>query len=249
MGWLIMWRWMSRRRSGPTRKRSRVQWIPKPSERASRFSSKAVLTMSFGPRSSKRLSRPMISATSGRRFTAQRRITSRSSFPESSSIRSSGAKLPILMRSWQYYKKNYSPMSHSAALDRRMYLRTNREQIGERAYLDYSAVTPIDREVLEIMLPYFDRRYGNPSSIHADGRRSRAAIEESRSLIAALIGAKADDIIFTGSGTESDNLALIGCARANRERGNHLIISAIEHKAVLEAARVLSKEGFVVSVL
>jgi len=140
-------------------------------------------------------------------------------------------------------------MSHSAALDRRMYLRTNREQIGERAYLDYSAVTPIDREVLEIMLPYFDRRYGNPSSIHADGRRSRAAIEESRSLIAALIGAKADEIIFTGSGTESDNLALIGCARANRERGNHLIISAIEHKAVLEAARVLSKEGFVVSVL
>jgi len=119
----------------------------------------------------------------------------------------------------------------------------------DRVYLDYSAMTPIDEEVLMHMLPYFDPRYGNPSSIHENGRRSRAAIEEARLIVAGLVGARASEIIFTGSGTEADNLALIGTARANRSRGNHLIISAIEHKAVIEAAHVLLAEGFEVTVL
>ena len=121
--------------------------------------------------------------------------------------------------------------------------------IGARVYLDYSAATPIDEEVLAHMLPFFDRRFGNASSIHGDGRRSREIIEEARAIVAGLIGAKQSEVIFTGSGTEADNLALIGVARANRSRGNHIIISAVEHKAVLAAAHALEAEGFTVTVL
>lgn len=126
---------------------------------------------------------------------------------------------------------------------------TYNAKVGDRVYLDYSAATPIDEEVLAHMLPFFDRRFGNASSIHTDGRRSRDAIEESRAIVSSLIGAKESEVIFTGSGTEADNLALLGVARANRARGNHLIISSIEHKAVLEAAHVLEREGFSLTVL
>ena len=125
----------------------------------------------------------------------------------------------------------------------------NDAKIGARVYLDYSAMAPLDGAVLEAMLPYFDRRFGNPSSLHENGRRSREAIETARARVAETIGAHPQEIIFTGSGTESDNLALFGAARANRARGNHIITCAVEHKAVLHAAEALAKEGFQVTVL
>ncbi len=115
-------------------------------------------------------------------------------------------------------------------------------------YLDYAATTPLDAEVSAAMQPYFSELYGNPSSMHASGRRAARAISGAREQMATLIGAHADEIIFTGSGTESDNLGVLGAARANRARGTHIIISAIEHKAVMAAAKELAKEGFEVTI-
>ncbi len=118
----------------------------------------------------------------------------------------------------------------------------------DRIYLDHAAATPLDPEVLAEMLPYFGPEYGNPSSIHASGRRAARAITSARSRVAKILGAQDDEIIFTGSGTESDTLALLGAARANASRGRHIVISAIEHKAVMESARALEREGFEVTV-
>lgn len=114
-------------------------------------------------------------------------------------------------------------------------------------YLDHAACTPLDREVFDAMEPYFSPTYGNPSSLHASGRHAQEALEDARARIARSVGAYADEIIFTGSGTESDNLALIGAARANRAHGTHILISAVEHKAILESARMLEHEGFTVT--
>lgn len=105
-------------------------------------------------------------------------------------------------------------------------------------YLDHNATTPLCNEALEAMLPWLQHG-GNPSSIHEAGRRARAAIDDARDLLASLLGAKSHEIIFTSSGTESDNLALIGLARKHRHRGNHLITSATEHHAVLHAMEFL----------
>mgnify|MGYP001559969819 FL=1 len=116
-------------------------------------------------------------------------------------------------------------------------------------YLDYAAATPIDPEVLQTMLPYWDKKYGNASSMHESGRRAKGAIDAARAAVAEVLHCEPQEIIFTGSGTESDNAALIGVARAARAHGNHVIISAVEHKAVLESAAQLTKEGFEVSVL
>jgi cysteine desulfurase len=116
-------------------------------------------------------------------------------------------------------------------------------------YLDYAAATPTDPRVLRAMAPYFDPSYGNPSSLYSSGRRAAVAIMKTKERVAKIIRAKPEEIIFTGSGTESDNLAIMGAARANRAHGNHIIISAIEHKATLEAARQLEKESFAVSIL
>jgi cysteine desulfurase len=116
-------------------------------------------------------------------------------------------------------------------------------------YLDYAASTPIDKEVVSHMMPLFNELYGNPSSLHIRGRRSRNVIETSRESIARIIGAQPEEIIFTGSGTEANNMAIMGSARANKEKGNHIIISNIEHKSAIEAVHELEKEGFVVSVL
>src|SRR3989344_1374021 len=116
-------------------------------------------------------------------------------------------------------------------------------------YLDYAATTPLDPGVLKTMLPYMSAEYGNPSSLHGSGRRAGRAIEETRKKVAGVINALPEEIIFTGSGTESDNLAILGVSRANKAKGNHLIISAIEHKAVLESVNQLKKEGFEVSLL
>lgn len=116
-------------------------------------------------------------------------------------------------------------------------------------YLDYAASTPIDKEVVFYMRSFFDMSFGNPSSLHTRGRRSRKVIEEARNSIAKTIHAGQEEIIFTGSGTEANNLAILGIARAYKHKGNHIIISEIEHKSVLEAVHSLEKEGFVVSIL
>ena len=119
----------------------------------------------------------------------------------------------------------------------------------KRVYLDNASTTPIDPKVLGVMLPYFTEKYGNPSSIHYEGRVAKKAIEESRERIAKIVGVKKEGIIFTSGGTESDNLAVLGIARANKEKGKHIIVSAIEHKAVLDSCKKLEKEGFEITYL
>ena len=112
-------------------------------------------------------------------------------------------------------------------------------------YLDYNATTPLAPAALEAMLPFLDSGYGNPSSIHQAGREARAAIDLARDGLAALLHAKPREIVFTGGGTEADNLAVIGLARAQAARGKHVITSATEHHAVLHACDLLEKrEGF-----
>lgn len=116
-------------------------------------------------------------------------------------------------------------------------------------YLDHAATTPVRREVLEAMLPYFSEHWGNPSSIYAAGRRARQALDESRETIARAIGAKPREIVFTSGGTESDNLAVKGIAWAASARGRHIVTSSIEHHAVLHACQVLERSGFEVTYL
>ena len=112
------------------------------------------------------------------------------------------------------------------------------------AYFDHAATTPVDPEVLETMLPYFCERYGNPSELHHLGREARAAVEEARAKVAAALGAGEKEIVFTAGGTESDNLALFGYLQ--RFQPGHLIVSAIEHPAIMEAARALNRAGWAV---
>jgi cysteine desulfurase len=119
----------------------------------------------------------------------------------------------------------------------------------KRIYLDYAATTPTHPEVMKVMLPYFTEAFGNPSSIHSFGQEAKEAIEKARNQVAALIGAKSEEIVFTGSGTEADNFALKGVALANQGKGNHIIISSIEHHAVLETCKFLEKQGFPVTYL
>ena len=117
-------------------------------------------------------------------------------------------------------------------------------------YLDHNATTPLAPEARDAMWPYLEDGFGNPSSIHAAGRRARAAVDESRDRLAAILRAKPHELIFTGGGTESCNLAVLGLARAHAAKGKHLIVSAIEHHAVLHAAEHLQKhEGFEVTIL
>jgi cysteine desulfurase len=111
-------------------------------------------------------------------------------------------------------------------------------------YFDHAATTPVDERVLEAMLPFFVEHYGNPSELHRLGREGRAAVEAARAQVAAALGAGEREIVFTSGGTESDNLALTGTL-ARYEPG-HLIVSAIEHPAVLETARALSRAGWAV---
>ena len=118
-----------------------------------------------------------------------------------------------------------------------------------RIYLDHAATTPVRREVLDAMLPYLEGAAYNPSSLHAEGRAARAAVDAARDTVAAAIGAARKEVVFTGGGSEADTLALTGIARAARERGRHIVVSAIEHHAVLHAARALANEGWDVTVL
>jgi cysteine desulfurase len=118
-----------------------------------------------------------------------------------------------------------------------------------RVYLDHSATTPVDQEVAELIRIYYTEKYGNPSSVHSFGREVKNALEEARQQVAALIGARPEEITFTSGGTEADNLAILGTAEARRSKGKHLIVSAIEHHAVLETAEYLEKMGFELTLL
>ena len=116
-------------------------------------------------------------------------------------------------------------------------------------YMDYAATTPTDKRVIEAMLPCFGEVYGNPSSLHAFGQEARAAVEGARERIALHVGAEPEEIVFTSGGTESDNFAIKGVAHANRNKGDQIITSAIEHPAVLQTCRFLEKEGFRITTL
>lgn len=118
-----------------------------------------------------------------------------------------------------------------------------------RIYLDNAATTPVRAQALEAMLPYFSEHGYNASSVHAEGRAARAALDDARTRVARCIGAKSKEIVFTGGGSEADNLALIGVARALRDRGRHLVSTAIEHHAVLHALDALRDESFEVTLL
>ncbi len=120
---------------------------------------------------------------------------------------------------------------------------------SEDIYLDHSATTPVDPEVLGAMMRYFANHYGNPSSGHRFGREARQAIDTAREQAAALIGAASEEIVFTGGGTEADNLALLGAAYGETGRRNHIITSAIEHYAVLNTCKYLEGKGFSVTYL
>jgi cysteine desulfurase len=116
-------------------------------------------------------------------------------------------------------------------------------------YFDHAATTPVRKEVLEAMLPYFNQKFGNPSSIYSLGRESKKAIEEARETISRVIGAQPREVFFTGSGTEADNWAVKGTAYANMQKGRHIITTAIEHHAVLHACQYLENDGFEVTYL
>lgn len=113
--------------------------------------------------------------------------------------------------------------------------------------MDHSATTPVHPEVLEAMLPYFTKHFGNASSVHSFGRDAKNAIEEAREKIADFIGAQPNEVIFTSGGTESDNFAIEGVAFENSKKGNHIITSVIEHHAVLNTCKHLESHGFQVS--
>ncbi|MBI4180824.1 MAG: cysteine desulfurase [Chloroflexi bacterium] len=119
----------------------------------------------------------------------------------------------------------------------------------KKVYLDNTATTPLLPEVRTAMLPFLEETFGNPSSLHDWGDAAREAMEVARAQVARLIGANAEEIIFTGSGTESNNFAIKGLALAQQNKGKHIIVSAIEHFSVLHSARTLEKWGFEVTML
>jgi cysteine desulfurase len=114
----------------------------------------------------------------------------------------------------------------------------------KKVYLDYNATTPVHPEVLKEMLPYYEEKFGNPSSLHQFGRTTRAAIDTAREKIASFIGAQPSEIVFTSGGTESANFAISGVANAYREKGTTIITSSVEHHAVLNPCRALEFQGF-----
>ena len=118
---------------------------------------------------------------------------------------------------------------------------------GDYIYLDNAATTPLDPRVREAMLPFMGDRSGNPSSLHGVGRQARAAVDSARGEVAKLVGAKPEEILFTASGTEADNLALLGAVTAGGDEARHVVTSAIEHPAVLETCHELERRGVEVS--
>lgn len=116
-------------------------------------------------------------------------------------------------------------------------------------YLDYNATTPLRPEVLEAMLPYFQRHFGNPSSVHGAGRQAKQGVEEARERIAEFLHCRPAEILFTSGGTESNNLALTGMRHALRHKGQHIITTAIEHSSILEPLDALATEGATITKL
>ncbi|NMA85697.1 MAG: cysteine desulfurase NifS [Tissierellia bacterium] len=116
-------------------------------------------------------------------------------------------------------------------------------------YMDNSATTPVKKEVLEEMLPYFSERYGNPSSVYSLGSHSKVAVENAREKIAKAIGANPKEIFFTAGGSEADNWALKGIAYKNKDKGNHIITTKIEHHGILHTCEYLEKQGFKITYL
>jgi cysteine desulfurase NifS/selenium donor protein len=119
----------------------------------------------------------------------------------------------------------------------------------ESIYLDYNATTPIDPLVADAMRPFLQDFFGNPSSIHTEGVRAKEAVETARKQVAAMLNCYPDEIIFTSGGTESNNFAIKGIAFANRNKGNHIITSCIEHPSVMEVCRYLEKQGYIITYL
>ena len=116
-------------------------------------------------------------------------------------------------------------------------------------YFDHAATTPVRKEVLEGILPYFREYYGNASSVYGIAKESKKALEQARERVANAIGAKAEEIYFTAGGSESDNLALRGVADSRKKQGNHIITTKIEHHAILHTAEYLEKHGITVTYL
>ena len=111
--------------------------------------------------------------------------------------------------------------------------------MSRTVYLDNASTTPVRPEVLKAMLPYFSEQFGNPSSIYPLGQRASDAVAEARAALADILGAKPREVFFTSGGSEADNWAIKGVAHANRDKGHHIITSAIEHHAVLHACQAL----------
>ncbi|MBR6444074.1 MAG: cysteine desulfurase NifS [Firmicutes bacterium] len=118
-----------------------------------------------------------------------------------------------------------------------------------QVYMDYSATTPVKKEVLDEMVPFFTEHYGNPSSLYTIGQESKEAISKARQRVASLIGADEKEIFFTACGTESDNWALFGVTDVKKKKGNHIITTKIEHHAILHSCQFLEKHGFDVTYL
>jgi cysteine desulfurase len=119
----------------------------------------------------------------------------------------------------------------------------------KRVYMDHASATPVRKEVIEVMQPYFWERFANPSAVYDMGSEIKHVIEEQRAHVAKLIGAKAEEIIFTSSGAEANNLAIKGVAFARQNKGKHIIVSAIEHHSVLNSVRYLERMNFEVTFL
>jgi cysteine desulfurase len=117
-------------------------------------------------------------------------------------------------------------------------------KISNGVYLDYAATTPVDPRVVRAMLPFMSDKFGNAMSLHSFGQDAKIALEKSRQIIAEFINAQSNEIIFTSSATESNNMALKGIAMANKDKGNQIIISSIEHPCIVESAKWLEKQGF-----
>ena len=120
---------------------------------------------------------------------------------------------------------------------------------SKTVYMDHAATTAVDRRVVGAMLPYFSEHFGNPSTVYDLGTQVKGVVEEQRAKVAELIGAKTEQVMFTSSGAEANNLAIKGVAFAGQKKGNHIIVSAIEHHSVLNSARFFERLDYEVTFL